>query len=346
MMPVLGLFGFTLLWFLLPLLPALRELFRPQDLKPLEVTDRSAGRIGYFARNFRQYLDKVLPPEAGAGDYAAKLLDGTEFIRVNRHAERLAIQGKTENRVVVLDAPQTLPGDQTYVMEVYARAPLASGAETNYRAVYAETDLTLGEHNRVFRWAHAGGTLTVGAHSVLRGRVSSDTRVMMGADVVFERVGAPVIACQEAREPPPTSRQELRTWTPPDTARTVGDQVRIEGDLDIPKESLVTGNLVVTGRLRIGAGALVEGSVKAHRDLELAERARVSGAAITRARLAMGENTWIGGPAAAERSIRLGKNAVVGGPSLPASLSGVEIELFPGATVYGQISALRGARTT
>ncbi len=343
--PLLFLLGLTLLWLLLPLLPALLELFRPRDTKPLEVSDRSVGKVSYFARNFRHYLDRVLPPEAGAGDYAAKLLDGTEFVRVNRRADQLAQQGKTENRVVVLDAPQRLPGDQTYTMEVYARAALASGAETNYRAVYGEQDLELGERNRVFRWAHAGGTLSVGPHSILRGRASANQRVMLDRDVVFERAGAPVIACREAREPPPVKRQGLRSWNPPPGSRAIGDHVRVEGDLELPRETLVTGSLVVTGRLRIGAGTLVEGSVKAHGDLDLADRARVAGAAITRGRLALGEAAWVGGPAVAERAVRLGPNAVVGGPSLPASVCGLEVELGDGATVYGQISALRGART-
>jgi hypothetical protein len=338
--------GVTLLWVLLPLLPALLEFRSRENLRPLELTDRSAGRVSFFARNFKQYLDKVLPQEAGAGDYAAKLLDGTEFIRVNRRSDQLATQQKTEPRVVILDAPQTLPGDQTFLMEVYSRAPLNSGPETNYRAVYSEDDLTLGEHNRVFRWAHANGALTVGPHSILRGRVSSELKLLMGADVVFERAGAPVIAYRDVTEPPSPTRSELRPWNLPVGAQKVGDHLRIEGDLDIPKETLVTGSLVVTGRLRIGTGALVDGSVKAYRDVELADKARVSGAVVTRSRLAIGEGAWIGGPALAERSVRLARNAVVGGPTREVSLAGVEVELAEGATVYGQISAIRGARTT
>ncbi|MGQ0702317.1 MAG: hypothetical protein ACT4PM_04200 [Gemmatimonadales bacterium] len=345
MFPFLVLLGVTLLWFLLPLLPALRELLWPTDLAPLKVVDRSAGLISYFARNFRQYLDKVLPSEAGAGDYAARLLDGTEFVRVNRRADQLAASGQLEKRVVVLDAPLTLPGQQTFMMEVYARAPLVSGPETNYRAVYAEAELLLGESTRVFRWTHAGGPLGVGAHSVLRGRVSSDARVMLGSDVVFERMGAPVIAHGAAREPPGPPNGNLKRWQPPAEAVTIGDHVRIEGDLDLPKSARVTANLVVAGRLRIGAGAAVEGSVKAHRDIELAEGAQVSGAVLTRAKLAVGRGAWIGGPAIAERGIHLAQDAVVGGPKQPATVSGVEVELSPGATVYGQISAMRGART-
>ncbi len=345
--PFLVLLGVTLLWFLLPLLPALSELLRPSDVAPLKVVDRSAGLISFFARNFRQYLEKVLPAEAGAGDYAAKLLDGTEFVRVTRRPDQLAAPGAAENRLVVLDAPLTLPGNQTFLMECYARGPLVSGPETNYRAVYAEHELTLGESNRVFRWTHAGGPLTVGAHSVLRGRVSSDSRVMLGPDVVFERMGAPVIAHGSVQEPParPNGANGLKAWQPPVEARKVGDHTRIEGDLDIPKGVRVSGSLVVAGRLRIGAGALVEGSVKAHRDIELAEGAQVAGAAVTKTRLSIGAGSWVGGPALAEKAIRLGPNAVVGGPQLPATVSGTEVELAAGATVYGQISGMRGART-
>lgn len=345
--PFLVLVGVTLLWFLLPLLPALSEMLRPSDVAPLKVVDRSAGFIGYFARNFRQYLDKVLPAEAGAGDYAAKLLDGTDFVRVTRRPEQLAGGGDAEKRLVVLDAPLTLPGNQTFLMELYAKGALVSGPETNYRAVYAEQELTLGESNRVFRWTHAGGLLTVGAHSVLRGRVSSDSRVMLGPDVVFERMGAPVIAHGSPHEPPsrPNGANGLKTWQPPVEARKIGDHIRVQGDLDIPKGTRVSGSLVVAGRLRIGAGALVEGSVKAHRDIELAEGAQVNGAAVTRTRLTVGSGGWVGGPALAEQGVRLGPNAVVGGPQLPATVSASEVELADGATVYGQISGMRGART-
>ncbi len=233
--PLLALLLIALFWIALPLVPALLELARPRDLKALELTDRSIGKISYFARNFRQYIDRVLPEEAGAGDYAAKLLDGTEFVRVTRRDEQLAGEGGVERRVVILDAPHTLAGDRTYVMEVYARAPLTSGAETNYRAVYGEKELTLGESNRVFRWAHANGRLTIGSHSVLRGRVSSETGMTMGADVVFERAGAPVIGYGEPREPSVPSRETLVAWNPPVAAQKVGDHLRIEGDLDIPR---------------------------------------------------------------------------------------------------------------
>lgn len=347
MLPVLALLGLTIGWFLLPMLPALRELFRPTDIAPLKVVERSAGNIAYFARNFRQYLEKALPTEAGVGDYAGKLLDGTEFIRINRHPAVLETNAerRTQNRIVILDTPLTLEGGETFLMELYARAPLISGPRGVFRAVYAERDLVLGEGSQVFRWTHAGGKLVVGAHSVLRGRVTSDVSVSLAGDVVFERIGAPVISAGAEHEPPPRPPAAPQAYRFPEDAKQVGDHTRIERDLEIPSGVLVSGNLVVAGSLRIGLGAIVEGNVKAHHEIELADEAQVSGSVVSRTRLMVGQSAWIGGPAIAEDRIRLGRDSVVGSPTQPATVSAAEVELASGATVFGQVSAMGGART-
>jgi cytoskeletal protein CcmA (bactofilin family) len=350
MLPVLALFGLTAAWFLLTMIPALVELFRPSDIAPLKVVDRSSGYVAYFARNFRQYLEKqtaALPREAQAGDFFGRLPDGTQFLRIHKTADALTRDAEegTQNRLVVVDTPLTLKGGETFLMEVYARAPLVGGPGAVYRAVYAEQELGLGDGTRVLRWAHAGGRMTVGAHSVLRGRITSDTAVVLGGDVVFERIGAPLIAVGEVQEPPPAPPALPKAFKFPKGARRIGDHVRVEGDLEIPEGVRVTSSLVVSGRLRIGLGTIVEGSVKAHGEIELADEAQVKGAVVTRTRLLTGTGAWIAGPVIAEERIRLGKDTLVGGPGLPATVSAPEIDLATGATVYGQISAPRGART-
>lgn len=343
--PFLALLGVTVAWFLLPLIPALLELFRPRDIAPLKVVDRSSGLVAYFARNFRQYLEKMLPAAAGAGDYGGKLLDGTEFLRVNLRPAALESEDRTQNRIVILDTPLTLPGGESFLMELYARAPLTGGPGSIFRAVFAERELALGEGTQVLRWVHANGALSIAAHSVLRGRVSSDAAVALGSDVVFERIGAPVISVGPPHEPPPRPPSAPQVYRLPQDARRIGDHVRIEGDLDIPEGVLVKDSLVVAGRLRIGLGAIVDGSVKAHREVELADEAQVAGSVVSRTRVMLGQAAWVGGAAIAEQQVRLGRDAVVGSAEHPASVVAPEVELAGGATVYGQISAMRGART-
>ena len=348
MLAFLALLGIVLLWFLLPLLPALRELRAPSDLAPLKVVDRSSGQVAYFARNFRQYLEKNLPAEAGVGDYAGKLLDGTAFIRVNHRVDALAPAPATggESRVVILDTPQTLPEAGLFRMELYARAALAGAPGSVFRAVFAEQELSLGERSQVLRWTHSSGPVSIGAHSVLRGRLSSDVAVALGGDVTFERVGAPVISAGAPRDPPPSPPADPPLYRLPEArARPLGDGVRVEGDLEIPEGVLLTQTLVVAGRVRIGLGTIVRGSIKAHGDLEVGDEAQVLGSVVSRGRVWLGQAAWVGGPAIAETAIRLGKGAVVGSPEQEATVAAPEVELSGGATVYGQISAMRSGRT-
>lgn len=349
MLPFLALLALTLVWLLLPLLPALREIARPTDVAPLKVVDRSSGYVAYFARNFRQYLDRqmaALPAEAQAGDYVGKLPDGTQFLRVHKSPAGLAheVDEGTQNRLVVVDSSMQLADNRTFLMEVYARAPTIGGAGSVYRAIYADRELGLGERSTVLRWAHACGTFGVGSHSVLRGRITSDTAVVLGGNVSFERIGAPVISVGTVRVPPPASR-ELKSWQLPPEARKVGDHYRIDSDLMIPGGVRVSTNLVVAGALTIGPGTLVEGSVKAHRDVELGDGAQVRGAVIAKRRIMIGSEARLDGPVIAEERIRIGQGSVVGASDLPATVSAPEVELMAGATVYGQISAPLGART-
>lgn len=349
MLPFLALLAVTLLWFLLPLIPALRELYRPTDIAPLKVVDRSSGHVAYFARNFKQYLERALPVEAGAGDYSGRMLEGTEFLRVNLRPTAITeAEQRTHNRIVVFDTPLTLEGHETFLLEVYARAALVAGPRTVFRALYGERELALGEGTQVLRWTHATGKLSVGAQSELRGRVSSDAAVLLGSGVLFERIGAPVISVGgggDVQEPPPPPPATPQSYRLPEDAKQVGDHVRIEGDVAIPEGVQVSSNLVVAGRLRLGLGAIVDGSVKAHREIVLGDEARITGSAVSRTRITLGQAAWVGGSAIAERSVLLGRDAVVGSPTQPATVAATDIELANGATVYGQINALRAART-
>lgn len=345
MLPFLVLLAVTLLWFLLPVVPAIGELVRPTDVLPLKVGDRSAGEVSFFARSFRQYFEKQMVPLAampGGERPRDALPDGTKLLSLTAASE--AGSG-SEDRLVVVENQLALPGDETFLVELYARAPLTGGPRGVYRAVYAERELTLGESSRVLRWAHAVGRLSVGAHSTLHGRISSDQIVLLGGGVFFEVIGAPVIAVGTDHEPPPEPPAPAKEFVLPEGAYAVGDHFRVEGDLNIPGGVRVAGSLVVAGSVTVGLGTIVEGSIKAHRDVELADEARVRGSVVARRRVMTGAAAWIGGPVIAEERIRLGRGAVVGGPSLPATVSAPEVELAQGATVYGQISAPKGGRT-
>lgn len=346
------LFAGTILWFLLPLLPALRELFRPTDIMPLQVVGRDAADVALFARGFQAYVTRQLErlPTDATEELLGKLPDGTPFVRARRLAEPLVAEAKREeglDRVVVLTGPASFGGGETFVREVYAKAALAGGPGTIYRALLGDAGLTLGPHTTVLRWVHARGELLVGDGSLLAGRASSDQAIRLGTGITFDRLAAPRIVVGGGSTVPeiaavPAAPLDL----PADRARQVGDHVRIEGDLTIPAGAMVGGHLVVTGALSIGPGARMTGNVKAHGAIEIGAGAVLEGAVVSRSAVMTGLRARVAGPIVAESEVSVGPGAVIGDPQRPTSLACPRVVLGAGVTVHGLITATTGGITT
>lgn len=342
----------TVLWFLLPLLPALRELFRPTDIMPLQVVGRDAGDVALFARGFQAYVTRQLErlPTDSTEELLGKLPDGTPFVRARRLAEPLVAEATREeglDRVVVLTGPSSFAGGETFVREVYAMAALAGGPGSIYRALLGDAGLTLGPNSTVLRWVHARGELLVGDGSLLAGRASSDHAIRLGHSVAFDRLAAPRIVVGGGSAVPdiaavPAAPLDL----PLDRAHQVGDHVRIEGDLVIPAGAVVGGHLVVTGTLSIGPGARLTGNVKAHGAVEIGAGAVLEGALVSRSQITTGLRARIAGPLVAEAEVSVGPGSVIGDQQRPTSLACPKVVLGAGVTVHGLITATAGGSTT
>ncbi|MGE0443309.1 MAG: hypothetical protein AB7L66_21395 [Gemmatimonadales bacterium] len=343
----LGFVALTLLWFLLPLIPAVLELVRPTDLTPLSVVPRDAGDVPFLARRFREYLGRQVAglPADTPTDYLGKLPDGTRFARVTRTAAALAPGGRGHDRVVQYDSATTLPGEQTFLQELHAASPLVAGAGSVYRAVLGEQSVLLGGRSRVLRWIHAAGPLEVGPGSVLQGRASSDRRVVLDAEVTFDRIGAPEITVRgtvdRERSPAPTPVP----FAAPESARRVGNVTRIAGDLVIPAGAVVGDNLVVMGSLTVERGASIRGSVKVHGDAGLGADVELRGALVARRSIAADAGCLLAGPVIAESAIVLGPGSVIGTAAAPTTVSAEFVALRPGVTIFGQVTARLGGIT-
>ncbi|MEO8449536.1 MAG: polymer-forming cytoskeletal protein [Gemmatimonadota bacterium] len=344
----------TIGWFLLPLIPAIRELVAPVDVAPLEVVGRDAGDVAFFARGFRRYmtgqldgLQPGLPPE-----YLGRLPDGTLFARVTSMVDTLA-RGAEENgahdRLMLLEKATVLEGGEMFLREVYGRSDILGGPDAAYRALLGDGSISLGERSRVLRWVHAVGPLIVGAGSSLLGRVSSDTSVLLGRGTLVERVGAPVIRTAERTEPRLALERERadgesRMFELPVGSRQIGNHLRIEGDLELPWHTVMETNLVVAGTLQVGPRARIQGNVKAHGDVVTERGSRITGSLVGRAAVTLGEDASVGGPIIAEGPLEIRSGVTIGAPDALTTISAPSLKLGLGVTIHGQIVARDGVR--
>jgi len=349
-----GVLAFTILWVVLPLLPALRELYAPSDVEPLSMVGRDNADIARFSRHFRDYIQanlKRLPPDARSGtDFIGKLPDGTGIVHVVTAAEGhpvAELPADAQQRIVVLEQSAELPGREQFQQELWARKELAGGPGASYRAILGERSVSLADGSVVLRWLHSVGTLTIGDRAHLYGRCSSEARIRLGRLVGFDRLGAPSIIVGSGSEivgRPPVP-ESMPAFERPERARDMGDAIRVEEDCVVPAGVLVTGNLVVAGSLQIGIGARIEGSVKAHGEIQVASGAVVVGSVVSRKAITIGQRCWVRGPIISEEQLRIARGTMIGTVESPTTIVGRTVALALGTTVHGQVIAEEGGQT-
>jgi hypothetical protein len=338
----------TAVWFLLPLIPALREFFRPTDDGPLDMVGLDAGDLTVFANGFRAYLSRQMPLSLTGRSWRSEaidaLRDGTPVAQLNGRPgmlEEVLDENRTAKHLVMAGSPLRLQGQETFLLELYARSDFVGGPDAAYRALLAESDAELGERSSVLRWVHAEGILVARAGTQLPGRASAGRELRMDYGVEFARVRAPRIVTGPVQLQLPAAPAPLLTSTfrLPSSARRLRTFVRVADDLSIPARETLGVSLVVEGMLRIGAGARVAGSVKAHGPIVVEDGAVVDGALVSRETIEVGANCQIGGPLIAERHATIRRGTSIGRSELPATVTCSSILLEEGCQIFGALAA-------
>lgn len=334
----------TSMWFLLPLLPAFRELWRQSDALPLSLIQQHAGEIRYFADSFRAYVKTLEPTLRECGDSGRNasgvMSDGTNYLVLGNGNEALTLPLQPQDGscpVLIASASDlSLSKDSTFSKDIYSLGRFVGGDNNHYRALLAEQEAYLGKGSSVMRWVHAGGELSADSGCKLSARVSSDTRIRLAAGCSFQRLNAPRIELgeQDIRNPSysisPVS--EISTSMKP-------QRVLRDGDFEIRSGAAFCGDLVVRGKLRIGSGARVYGSVKSQKDMVLESGARVEGSLISAGKLLIGPACFIHGPVISEREMRIEAGTQCGDARTPSTVSALRIHVAEGVVVFGSLWA-------
>jgi cytoskeletal protein CcmA (bactofilin family) len=337
---VLSLILLTGALMVLPLVPALAELHSKSDARPLSVIQQHTGEIRFFADGFRSYmkgLEPALQKCVGSGAHTTGTMpDGSEYLVLGRGEEALLLPFRERNEfravMIASGSDLLLPSETNFAKDIYSAASVIGGTENRYRAILAEKDIRLGRGSSVMRWVHAVGEFSADSACRLYGRVSSDTGIRLAAECSFLRLNAPYIAIGPNADPAQDPSQSP-------AVATAQERLFHEGDFEIRAGEIFLGNLVVRGRLRIGAGARVRGSVKSERELVLEGGASVEGSLISASIMQVGPDCKVRGPVIAERTMLIQKGTRCGTLQNPTTVSAPNIQVEEGVVVFGTLWA-------
>ena len=292
----------------LPLAPAFLEMFLGRDTGPVPVKNRTES-VAEFANDFRALFEE--------GSAAAR-------------------QASSRVTALELDQDAVLEEGMFFADYIYAREQLVTRGSSVLSAVLGEKDILLGENTKVLCWIHAQGTVTVGARSVMYGRLSAGNEVQLGPGCSFERVHAPavtIVGGAPAIALDPASTEEASIL------ERVLDRLRVRQDFILREREYLRSNVVAGGQIYLSQGSHVTGSLKSNRAMELEPHVRIDGSLVSASTLRIGGGCLVLGPVLAEGELTIESGTQVGTPQRPTTVRAPRIRIAPGVTIHGSLWA-------
>jgi cytoskeletal protein CcmA (bactofilin family) len=318
----------------LPLTPALRELRKQRDAKPLP-TRVDDGKVDNFADSLREYMAPLVALEDSTHNTILhkRLRDGAPGFIVTREAAYTLSEDPIDASVYAPEGLR-LPFAVCFTRELYVRGDLELAQGSVIRSALVEGDATLDHRTSVARWIHATETLYARTACRLFGRASAGTSITIAGATKFQRLHAPSIYIG--------AQDVLSMRTSPgidDLHAARPGRVRAEGDFQLRDSDVFHGNIISTGTVSIAGNALVVGSIKARASVEVGVGSTVQGAVISEGRAVIGNHCLLKGPVLSEREIVIGTGVQIGSLDHPTTISAPRIRIAPGAIVCGTMWA-------
>ena len=234
-------------------------------------------------------------------------------------------------------------GGYVYEQEIYCGGQLYGGANATFRAVYAGTDLVLGQNCTVARWLHSQGHVHIGRDCTVYGRISSTSSITLAPGTRFQRLNAEVV--RFASDAPVAgglgmARPPSIPWAMPAEVRRLDERtVSVKSDLKLFTATRIDTHLVAAGRLEVGTRCELNGNLKAGAALVLGAGSVVRGALVCPGPITIGPGCLVKGPVVSESSISIAAGSVIGTPGLATTVTAPRIRVESGSQVSGTLWA-------
>jgi cytoskeletal protein CcmA (bactofilin family) len=292
-------------WLALPLIPALRELKKPQDASALVVYQGNRADIGEKLR-------------AAFKAYGQALTDGKSI------AEAVSEVATSDIRVM----PNELLTGPAGPLPVLAISPFLTvqGDVPGIVAVMAREGCLL-------------------ANARVETPLCFEQAVVVAAGAQFKQIQCPSIAVGVLSTATMSPKEAFNVdsvqgaeWEP------LQNRWFASGDADVAPNSRIVGDLVCRGSLKIASGSVVQGSIKAAGTLTIGEACRVTGHLVA-AHIAVGKCCAVKGMVIAEQTLSLAANCVIGDAAQLATVSATDVTIHSPCHIWGAVQAHRACKT-
>jgi hypothetical protein len=350
----LALTAVTAALLVLPVTPALYELWKRSDASPLP-TSRHDGRIANFADVLRTRLEPLRPQlERCRAEHivSRESLAGMEVLLVGTDNFDFDSEQTQGISTLMFGERAQIPASKVVDADVYADGPILLGENAALRAAFGRDDIILGKNSTVLRWLHGDGNIYLRPGSTVYGRLSAGQSIRLERGCAFQHMHAPQIltfdsddthahatadshVCQAQKG----LEENAERGVTGDIFASTRPRLRVEGDFALPPGETLNANIIATGELHIGRGARLLGSAKSYKDTVIDEDACVHGSIVCGGTVWLGPRTFAAGPVMAENDVLIARGACVGSPDAPTTISSSGANLAAGCQLHGTVWA-------
>ncbi|HMK60708.1 MAG TPA: hypothetical protein VK452_06145 [Dissulfurispiraceae bacterium] len=315
--------------FMLPFLPAIREVMRKDDASPLFINMEYSKDPRYFAISFRRLLLK------SAGDLPEGIhnitISKSETIKITNQAD-VPSDSLIENVFYVKNSLKT--GSKVSLQkETYCQGNAQIGESNSIKAVACDGNVDVGKDSTFLRWIDSEKDMTIAENCNLGISATCSGKLSIAVGCTFMRLyGAPIIIA-ENNMISPAGGESVKYRTVVDGAPTE------RGISSLPPHDIRNSNLIAEGSLSIGEHAVIHGHIKSHGKIVLGASAVVMGNLFAEKDIEVGPGSRVYGSIFSQGCVKLQQGVTVGDAGRIKSVIGKKgISLECGVRVYGYVA--------
>ncbi|MBI4751376.1 MAG: hypothetical protein HY774_23095 [Acidobacteria bacterium] len=323
-----------------PLVPGLLELRRPQDGKPLAVDPEYSRDPRYFGRQFRAQLLHRLernPLEPATCSLQDQLLIEPHL----KILDTLTLADHSNQSVLLVARRKSTIGEKCLLGDCYFADGVTLGTGTTVTCLAADADTWIGAHCQIDQWIDVEGNLYLKNNCVLGKSATAEGKLQLEEGCHFHRLWGLPIQTTSSKASIPTQKTGLPLPSSIDQAVVWGNR-----KLSLPKDTILSRDLVVYGDLEIGENSSLFGNIKTHGTLTVGAGVRIEGNIFSRKSMFLGVNSQILGNVFSEKEIYLASGTTVGDTFRQKSvIAAGQIRIEPEVIIFGWVLTEKGGST-
>ncbi len=327
-----------LLMLVIPFVPALREMFKPKDNKPLLI-DKDYTRDPRF---LDKHLMEEIKPALEASNDNLKNIKYKNNVTIEKVKDYKASEPVTQNHLLIVTGDMKVNNGSTFKQPVYVQGKTGLGDNCHLEILMSEGEMITGKNTQIGQWVSSNANIKVGESSVLGKKAVCSGILQMAKGTQFSNLYAMPVATYDVDFNLDLSKPAAveTTAVQEESMTEVSDMnwYISKGFMTIPPFSLVNNSMVVKSDLVLRRGVVVNGNIKVYGKVILDKDVRIYGELISNGDIEVGEFSYIRENLFTQSKIHIKNGVRIGLPGQSKSIIGKKgVSLEKNVILYGNI---------